>query len=160
MKRELLISIAAQGILSGLLCALGSYVALQVTENNVSWIEHIQTNHELRIEALEVRAFRADARVGLLYEHKAPAQRQRGALAFKVGKPLTLERPGVEHARGPFDAFRGIKPMAHQAPTAPVFRYFGQLTLQFQAQRERRHGRDPPAATPAPGGILVDGQLH
>lgn len=68
MKRDLLITIAAQGIVSGILCALGSYVALQVTENNVSWIEHIQTNHELRIEALEARAFRADDRIGLLYE--------------------------------------------------------------------------------------------
>lgn len=156
--KNLLVTLAAQAIVSGLLCALGSYVALQVTENNVTWIENIQTNHELRIEALEQRALRDDPGVGLLYKGRVPLRRHRDMLAFKIRKPLPLERPGVQHSGGPFDAFGRIEPSMHQPPAVPLFGDYRKVSLQFQPQRKRGHGRDSAAPLPTSRGISMHGQ--
>lgn len=157
--RNLTIAIVAQAMLSGILAAFGSYVSLQITGNNVTWIENIQTNHELRIEALERRAYRDDPGVGLLYQRKVPTIGRHGdSLAFKVRKPLPLERPGVQHTRTPFDALGRIQAVTHEPPAVPLFGDYRKVPLQFQTQRQRRHGRDPPTPAPAAGGISMHGK--
>ncbi len=145
MKKEVFAPWIVQAVIGVFAAGVGSYVALRVMQNNIHWIEQIQQNHELRIESLELRAWRSKTAASGLGKRQLLGHQ---ALALKLGQELPFKLPSLDLPAGPFHALRGHQTASVELPALPGGADHAQIPIQPQAKRKIRHGRDPPAPAP------------